>query len=400
MTRALTHLEAGEIYETDGALASLETLCAEIDEDEDIEASLMAATVRSWRGLLQRIQMDYRKAARHFAMAARLAPREDYELRWAYVEQQVRALVNQDQHFDDRAALDEASKTCTGMIVVLHDDRSKSCRFHAKALLGELLVAVGEREQSADRFKTAAEHLRESIEYFDTTRDELASITSNFTLANALSGLGRNTGDLAVLEDAVRIYQQLSTETQDGEPALQRSNINTHLGIALSKLGAVSKNVDILDVAIETLRSCQPGETTGDSPKAETLLQGRINAALASALAQFATLTGKEGSQAEAAPLYKLAVASMRDLDTNAEIEHLEQEAAAITKPDDSAPKPATRQPKRKPQVMAAPIAPPAHSEGEETQGGYLSRLRASLKLPNGEEEGAAQAKPSKRFFA
>lgn len=404
------HLAACELLETDTTLAAVEPICQSGEAGPAANEQLTASLVRSWRGKLQQLQLEFRRAAKHYAMAVRLSPREDYVQRWRYIEQQVHALIQQDYYFDDPAAIDEAAKTCTALIVVLHDDRSRDCRIEAKALLGRLLAMIGERDLDAERLATAVEYLREATNDYGNTGEAAARFTVRLHLANALTSLGTESENLRQLEEAVRIYQSLHGEANTAAELASREVLSARLGIALSSLGHLSGNEDILAVAVDTLRAgLSRLQEDAAATRSRLMLQGRANAAMARTLVELSRVQEETELPVEAGPLYRLALTALRDIGDDKLAARLEQEMAAIGEPVPTArPK---SQKKAEPKTKFAPVTSPkagfsrsqdsATSQEEAASGGYLSRLRASLRLPGMGEDAAAAAKPgSKRRSA
>ena len=287
--QALQHLHAGAMAEVQSALAVAEntkrnSARAEPDAPEDYLRA--AAEARCWRGQLQEMLFEFRGAARHYAEAARHLDDTDFERRWLYTERQIMALVRLDEEFAEADALVEATKTCTSHVVVLLDERARNSQARAKLLLGQLLIALGEREADPERFRLAGGHLKEALSYYNKSDQKDLQNRAMLLWADAQAGLGAASDDPRALEEAIRAYQDLHASPKSAANPEPDNKTSIKLGIALSHLGATTKNEDILDVAIETLRTgieaLDEGETA-DGPDHNELL-GRANAALARAI--------------------------------------------------------------------------------------------------------------------
>ncbi len=405
LVQAADHLQDGELLETDTDLAAAEPICPSGEDADQQSGALSAARIRGWRGKLQQLQFEFRRAAKHFAVAVRLSPRDDYEQRWKYIELQAQALIRHDHFFNDMAALEEAAKTCTEIVAVLHDDRTKTCRAHAKALLGQLLATMGERDLDNERLSAAIDHLREAIEYFEAKPARRPLAVARYNLARGLATHGEEIQEPEVLEEAVRIYQALHASLEDLGGSPHPDAVDTRLGLALAGLGRLTHNQDVLNVAVDTLRaSLASMQASTIDDRGQRILQGRANAAMARTLIELARLDGNEEPVREAGPLYRLALTALRDAEDFKQAERLEQEMAAIGEPVPSARSKSPRKADAKPKFAPAPAPrgrfsksqePPQPSETEESAGGgYLSRLRASLRLPGTSEDNQSAAKP------
>ena len=303
------------------------------------------------------------------------------------------ALVRLDEEFAEVDALVEATKICTSHVVVLLDERARNSQARAKLLLGQLLIALGARESDPERFRLAGGHLKEALSYYNKSNQKDLQNRAMLLWADALAGLGTASDDPGALEEAIRVYQNLHASPKSAASPEPDNKTSIKLGIALSHLGAITRNEDILDVAIETLRTgieaIDEGENA-DGPDHNELL-GRANAALARAIVAKSGISQDEEALGEAEAIYRLAIAALSGTRTRIELRKLCDEHTELRRR--SSPESQLDAITDSDSAEAGEPSPSQETSGDmheqATGGGYLSRLRASLKLAQSSDEDA-----------
>ena len=110
-SRPLKAIEKGDYDQaTDllGEAVAIDRQAIEDQQDTLDRRKLSAATTLGQQGELERIRLNYRKAAEHFAEAAALMPASETDTRFDHLMGQASVLRDQGDEFGDNAALSEA----------------------------------------------------------------------------------------------------------------------------------------------------------------------------------------------------------------------------------------------------------------------------------------------------
>lgn len=204
------------------------------------------------------------------------------------------------QRVGDGDALRRASRLRVRILAEIDRARDPQVWALARADVGRVHLAIGERENDVRRLTAAAEAFDEAAVLFDklsmmdSTAEALAakarslfldarvqrdvdlygqSVTASraalaaaeggdprledrarHVLAQALHGVGDLTGDIASIEDAVGEYRSAGSERMRGVDPLRWAQVHFDLGLALAAMGARKQDPQLYDDAISAYR--------------------------------------------------------------------------------------------------------------------------------------------------
>lgn len=274
-------LHAGKPSEAEAALAQAEDLEIEAAKSADqaaaLSATMSAAEIRKWRGQLQEILGDFRRAARHYMLANRHIPRDDYANRWRYTGRQVRSLIESAERFADVGAYAEASKICAEAIAVLPQKLADRPRNEARMQLAEILVCQANADGGVAALETATEHLRHACAYFSEHGPAERAGEAYTRRASALSQIAERSGNANALEAAVDSYIDLTASFSSEAADFDWQRINASLRRALESVGrhAAESNPGLamqLRTKLDGLEKVAQAAPSGTAQKAEQLL--------------------------------------------------------------------------------------------------------------------------------
>lgn len=256
--RAAQALRDGELDLADSLLSEAEgrdLTSLEPGEEAQIRRARAAAESRAARGWLAELRLDYRLAAEHFEAAAGGLQLDDAERRWTYVIRQGVALQKEAEEFGDMEALE------AGIIVFARalDLRPRSEAPDQWAVtqnnLGNALLALGEREQAADKLDLAAKSYRLALEVRTAERapEEWALLQTN--LGSALLRQGEIARAPDLFRDAVTAFRLALRHLDPDATPLDWAMTEINLGAALSNLSAFSDDTETLEEAARAFRA-------------------------------------------------------------------------------------------------------------------------------------------------
>ncbi len=251
-SEATVALDEGKFDETDALLSGVEArlLTGSIAAGADVvERSRAAAELRSQRGALEELRLDYQKAARHYEAAAGCLAESDLDGRWSCTLRQGAALQADAEEFGDSEALVAA-------IVIYARALEQSPRQHAadrwavtQNHLGNALMTLGDREGSPEKLALAEKSYRLALEIRTRkdTPEEWALLNSN--LGTALLKRGEIEGGAEHFRQAAFAFgealKEFSREHTPADWALTQMNLAT----ALSRLAAHDDDIRPLEGA-------------------------------------------------------------------------------------------------------------------------------------------------------
>ena len=390
----------GDFAQADLALSSLEQCMDDTKAEYSVpidNPDLWLARCRSWRGKLHELQFDFRRAARHYEVATKYLPRENYADRWTYIERQVQALAHQSIFFDDSSALDEAIKITSGFIVILHDTERLDCQARAKVALARLLLLAGETRGHSNDLELAVRHLREAAETFvhDQKQAELEEVKT--LQADVLSELGRILRDPGPLETAVREFQSILGSRSARGSDTGTVILSQKLGVALARLGQTTSNSDLLTLSIETLKKALPKTDSEEITDYMSSYLPRAYASLGEALSTTAEHEENSELYADAAHAYEKAVQyafwDPRYLPLESipsSLAELENKTAGIQPGTPDTERTSVEEATRSSDQQDTEAAPKLHDENH-----YLAKLRETLREAHFKQSGESGKKLS-----
>jgi len=249
----------GQLLAAEDHLANAEAMHATaangVPPEDRNRHAIATASLRELRAIIMEICGDWRKAARHHAVAAQLLPQDLRLERWRHLMSEARSLVQLGRENDDINALFEAAQVHAQAGSLLSERDSPEEWAKANLELGNLLLLLGEREGRPERFLAAALHFKPAAEAFsDLQLDEYWAL-AHLGLAHALRGQGEFQGDVVTLEEAIFAYRAaLGVLTRDRAP-IEWAEAQGSLGMALVRTGEEAGDNSCFEEAIPLLKS-------------------------------------------------------------------------------------------------------------------------------------------------
>lgn len=303
---------AGRIGECDRILANAEDDVVKHSvgiSPPDTTLAEFAAELRTVRAGLSALQGNYVKAARHHGFAQRYIPRASHEARWRSAEQEAHYYELAAYHHATTDALENATRACSGALAAMPDHAQSPTYAFAQTTLARLLIILGEREQSPERFELAAQLLISAQSVFDAVLDasrneaaqEIATANIHATVlrAIALTRLGElhRTADLLeqaamYIQAAMTALSDLGTASSDPSyeinlPADVTVGLETQLALTIAAFAEMNAQNELHNTAITTILDSLP-EIVPNQPQFATsdyvhcILTARCHRALAS----------------------------------------------------------------------------------------------------------------------
>lgn len=223
LLQAAAAVQMGHLEKADEVLGQLEDLhlkAAPLDLATAHAHLAEAATARAFRARFTELAGDYRKAARHYAVAARCIGDANRRTRRRFLMRQAGALVSRGELTGDTAALAEAAQVYAdaGRLLSEQDDPKEWATSHLE--LGRILMELGDREKRPERYLAAALHFKPAADVFSRLKDADNWARTQLGLADALRAQGEGQGDIVTLSEAVFAYRAaLGIATRDRMPA-------------------------------------------------------------------------------------------------------------------------------------------------------------------------------------
>src|SRR5262249_19035009 len=238
-------IEAGQLAEADALLADIET-----EQRRGLDRlALNAAETSARRGDLALARLRYAEAAKHFANAAALVPpkrAEDKRIaalqsanedkRIIYLQKEAGALYQQGDELGDNDALLSAIERYNRLIYLTPRERVPLDWAATQNDLGNVLLALGQRESGATRLEAAISAYREALKEWTRERAPLDWAMTQNNLGLAFWALGERESGTARLQAAVAAFRNVLKEwTRDRMPNDWAVTQNS-LGSALIRL--------------------------------------------------------------------------------------------------------------------------------------------------------------------
>ncbi len=205
LTEAAMCIANGSFVESDRALAAAEHQLIQLAQTNlrfARDRMHAAAAVLEYRGDLEAIRFDFRKAARHYRSAMRCFTKTDAARQWQYLMRQAQVLLSQDEINGDQTALTDAAKVCAEAGRMRPEEVGALVWAEGEVRLATFLIALGQREKSHHRFAEAIGHALAACGVFAVERSGTGWLQSQMTLARALWLQGDLVGNQNMLGDA------------------------------------------------------------------------------------------------------------------------------------------------------------------------------------------------------
>ena len=231
-TDAQKAIEAGQLAEADALLANVE-----MEEQHGLDRlTVNTAETSARRGDLALTRLRYGEAAKHFANAAALLPPHE-DKRISYLQKEASALYQQGDELGDNGALLSALERYNRLVQLTPRERVPLRWASTQNDLGNVLLALGQREGEKTRLEAAITAYLEALKEWTLERAPLDRATTQNNLGLAFWVLGERESGTGRLETAVTAFRNVLMEwTRDRMPndwAVTENN----LGSALMLLG-------------------------------------------------------------------------------------------------------------------------------------------------------------------
>ncbi len=196
-----------------------------------------AASTRACRAQLEELAAEFRRAARHYAAAARCLGDSDRRTRRNLLMRQAGALVAQGEMAGDTAALAEAAQVYADAGRLLSEQDAPLDWAISHLELGRILMELGEREARPERYLAAALHFKPACDVFSRFKQADNWARAQLGIADALRAQGEVQGDVVTLSEASFAYRAaLGIATRDRMPL--------EWGLATFRLSATLLRID------------------------------------------------------------------------------------------------------------------------------------------------------------
>jgi hypothetical protein len=214
-----------------------------------------AAAIRSKRAQLEELVADFRRAARHYASAARCLPDTDRRGRRGFLMRQAGALVAQGEMAGETAALAEAAQAYADAGRLLSEQENPQEWANAHLELGRILCELGEREGRSERYLAAALHFKPAADVLSRLKQADGWARAQLGIADALRAQGEVQGDVVTLNEAAFAYRAaLGVATRDRMPA-EWSGASARLAATLLRLDQETGETQHHEEAVMALRA-------------------------------------------------------------------------------------------------------------------------------------------------
>jgi tetratricopeptide (TPR) repeat protein len=261
-------IDAGELARADALLADVETEQKRALDRHAIEAADTSAR----RGRIASARLRYLEAANHFANAAALLPQgsgsEDKQ--FEYLFEEAFALYHQGDEFGDNAALVSAIERLRKLAELAMRPLPPLPEKWAivENNLAIAITTLGRRQGDMAKLEEAVRIHRAVLKESSRERTPLAWASIEHSLGAALTEIGMQESDTASLKEAVAAYREALKERTRERVPLDWAMTEADLGIALHTLALRENDAAKLDEAIATLREAQKECTRERAPLA------------------------------------------------------------------------------------------------------------------------------------
>ena len=216
-TDAQKAIEAGQLAEADALLADVE-----MEQRRNLDRfAVDEAETSSRRGDLALTRLRYGEAAQHFANAAALFPPQSAheDMRISYLQKEASALYQQGDELGDNRALLSAIERYNRLVHLMPRDRVPLRWASSQNDLGNVLLALGQRESGSARLQEATTAYLEALKEWTRERAPLDWATTQNNLGLAFWTLGERESGTDRLEAAVTAFRNVLKEwTRDRMP--------------------------------------------------------------------------------------------------------------------------------------------------------------------------------------
>lgn len=255
-----------------------------IDDQQDAldRRKLSAAKTLGQQGMLERVRLNYRKAAKHFSDAASLILASDSNTRIGFLMEQAAALHAQGRQFGDNLAYVEATK----IYRIILDEHPRSApridRAKIQLSLGHTQLLLGTRAIETTWLVRAVASYEEAGAILSHDTEKLSWAAAQAGLGAALQNIGKREIGNAKLETALEtIYRALEECDRDRAP-VQWARTQNYLCDTLTDLGVREGNATRLRKAVDACRLALKEFTRERAPWGWAWTQNSLGRALQS----------------------------------------------------------------------------------------------------------------------
>jgi len=280
---AASKIASGALVDADEVLAAIEDMHLRSAHSNPALASARlasAAEARALRAEIEELSSDWRRAARHYAAAARCMPASHRMERWGLLMSQGRVLERIASLEDQADRLVEAAQLYTEAARLLSEQEAPHDWAVTNLTLGNLLLLLGEREGRQERYLAAALHFKPALDVFSELNLQEEWALTQLGLAHSLRCQGQVQGDVETLSEAAFAYRaSLGIASRERMP-VEWLSANVWLAETLLRLGQETGDVGFIEDAIATLRTTLMQSNGLDQPFSPQSVAMRLGRAL------------------------------------------------------------------------------------------------------------------------
>ncbi len=237
----------------------------------DAEILKSAIQTRRWRGEIQEILCNFRRAARHYAFAIQHLARDDYQQRWTFTRRQIAALHRAATVLHDDSAKTEATQLCMEAIQSLPEERAAKQYNQAVLVYAKLHRAQSSAPPSLEQFDKLNRMLQHAQQFFENENLNPEVRIAKSYRADICCGIAEHKGDIDALYEAINTHKDLVKQHDPENSQKDWRTILRALRAALyaidTKIGLTSDQEQNLTIAIASLEdmaeaAMQPQEDT------------------------------------------------------------------------------------------------------------------------------------------
>lgn len=224
-----------------------------------------AAEARALRARIEELGGHFRRAARHYASAARCLPDSSRRERRELLMRQAGALAAYGKSSNEAAPLSEAAQVYAeaGRLLSVHEAPRDWAMAHLD--LGRSLMELGNREGRPERFMAAGRHFKSAANVFLQLDHSESWSHSQLGLADALKAHGEVQGDIAALSEAAFAYRAVLDVVKQSDRPDDWAGASFRLAASLVRLDQETGKITHHNEAIGALRAVVSAPVTATS---------------------------------------------------------------------------------------------------------------------------------------
>lgn len=309
--QAAAAVEEGDYDRAAGLLeeaAEIHRRTIEDHQDALDRRKLAAAATLSQQGELERIRLNYRKSAEHFAEAARLVAANESNAQVGYLLKQASALHDQGYQFGDNPALIVAIDLYQTILSNCERATSPNEWADTQNGIGATLSLIGAQESGTARLEEAIKAFRLALKERKRELHPLEWAATQHDLGMALSNIGsRESGNEHLIQAVMAYSLALEERTRERTP-IEWATTHHHLGNALRFLGERESGLVHVEEAIIAFHSALEEITRERRPTEWATVQMNLG----NALRVFGERSTGTGRLEQAVTAYRLALSERK----------------------------------------------------------------------------------------